>query len=439
MTLCVLDGTPAGHPVGAAVRGALAAYAEHLGWPVRAFDLAGLDVADCVGDFNCWFRTPGICSINDPNRDIARAIVLSDLLVLVTPVTFGGYSSDLKKALDHVVQVISPLFEMVDGEMHHQRRYDRHPSLVGIGVADAPDGGAERVFRTIVARNALNLHNAHHASGVIRAGLGRAEIAAAVEHLLDAHDGLPHVARLELGPRAGEWAGGLPPPKTALLLAGSPRGEVSTSASLARYARARLEDAGVRCDTVQVRAALRSADACARVLDAAGAADLVLLSCPLYVDCLPAPVIRLLERIAARRRGGPGAPRQGPAQRLAALVQCGYAEPRHNDTALAVCRQFAREAGYAWAGGLGLGGGHGLVSSRPVESLGRLGARLRQALDLAAAALAAGGPIPHEAIVLLERPFMPPALYAFVANRVWHREARRRGVKGRLLDRPYAG
>ena len=113
MKLVLLDAAPSSHPVAAATRAALAAQAASRGWTSHSFFLPDIDITDCAGDFKCWTQTPGVCAINDANRVIARAIATSDVLVLLTPVTFGGYASGLKKALDHLIQDISPFFEVV--------------------------------------------------------------------------------------------------------------------------------------------------------------------------------------------------------------------------------------------------------------------------------------------------------------------------------------
>jgi multimeric flavodoxin WrbA len=70
------------------------------GWDVEAIMLKTLDISPCNGCFKCWIKTPGICITNDVAREVSRKFVQSDLVVLLTPVTFGGYSSELKKALD---------------------------------------------------------------------------------------------------------------------------------------------------------------------------------------------------------------------------------------------------------------------------------------------------------------------------------------------------
>ena len=89
-------------------------------WEVKPLLLHKVDINPCAGCFGCWVRTPGICIINDEGRDIAGTIIQSDLVIYLTPVTFGGYSSHLKKVLDRSIALILPFFKKIDGEVHHQ-------------------------------------------------------------------------------------------------------------------------------------------------------------------------------------------------------------------------------------------------------------------------------------------------------------------------------
>ena len=129
-------------------------------WRVTDLVLREIDIAPCLGCFGCWIKTPGVCVIDDSGRDVARQMVHSDLLVFLTPLTFGGYSCELKKALDRSIPNLLPFFRLVKREVHHAKRYERYPRMVGIGVcSDGPtDPDEEELFEMLVHRNAINLH-----------------------------------------------------------------------------------------------------------------------------------------------------------------------------------------------------------------------------------------------------------------------------------------
>jgi hypothetical protein len=223
-------------------------------------------------------------------------------------------------------------------------------------------------------------------------------------------------------------------PHTALLLVGSPKPGASSSASLGTYLLEELEKRGMRTDTVNLTKALRSDEATEALHAAVAAADLVVLSFPLYIDSLPAPVIRALELIAARRAGLPA--QVGDKSAFVAICQCGFPEAEHNEVALEICRNFAPAAGFEWAGGLGMGAG-GMASGRPLREIrGMLRSAVR-ALDLTAAELAAGRSVPDEAVRLMAKPAIPGFAYRLVANRQWRGELKKQGATAPLDARPF--
>jgi hypothetical protein len=138
------------------------------GWTVDRLQLRDLIIVYCQGCFDCWVKTPGVCKAKDKAPQVTRALCQSDLLVLLSQVTFGGYSSELKKALDRSIGIVSPFFTRIRGEVHHKPRYTRYPSLLAIGVIGEPDAEEERIFRTLVARNALNFHSPTHHAAIVR-------------------------------------------------------------------------------------------------------------------------------------------------------------------------------------------------------------------------------------------------------------------------------
>ena len=169
MKALLLDGSFENDSTGERVLAALTSELRTQGWGVEHVLLREKKIGPCAGDFYCWIRTPGTCMLDDDNRAIAAAVATSDLLVYLTPVTFGGYSSALKRMVDHLIQNISPFFAKVEGETHHQKRYEANPDLLAVGWLEAPDAGAEQVFRHLVQRNALNWRAERAASQVVLA------------------------------------------------------------------------------------------------------------------------------------------------------------------------------------------------------------------------------------------------------------------------------
>lgn len=155
---------------------AVMAKMKALDWEVKAFALAGMDIKACRGCFSCWVKTPGRCIIEDDQEAILRATAASDRVVWLTPITFGGYSPELKKALDRIIPIILPFFTRVRGETHHPLRYPLRRRLLAIGTQKREDADEAGIFRRLVGRNALNLVDAEAATMVFSGEVSLAEM-----------------------------------------------------------------------------------------------------------------------------------------------------------------------------------------------------------------------------------------------------------------------
>ncbi len=163
-----------------------AAELARRGCDVHAMTLRDIDIEGCMGCYRCWIKTPGECVRDDAGREAARRLVQSDVTVFLTPVTFGGYSSQLKKALDRMIPDISPYFMRIEGETHHRPRYDRYPKLFGLGVLAEPDDEAEEIFAHLVGRNVLNMHAPLWAACCVGAEQSKDDMAEMIREALDA-------------------------------------------------------------------------------------------------------------------------------------------------------------------------------------------------------------------------------------------------------------
>ena len=185
----VLNGALPGDETLAPIESVLLELLRETGAGVRDFQLRDIPLAHCQGCFECWLETPGLCKTDgDAGREITGAMIGSDVLVLLTPVTFGGYSSEIKKAMDRSICMVSPFFRRVDGEVHHKLRYRRYPALAAVGVLHEPDEEQESIFGTLVERNALNFASPATAVCVLPAGapptVVRERLAASLEPVL---------------------------------------------------------------------------------------------------------------------------------------------------------------------------------------------------------------------------------------------------------------
>jgi hypothetical protein len=233
--------------------------------------------------------------------------------------------------------------------------------------------------------------------------------------------------------------------RRALLIVGSPKTKSSsTSSILGGYLLDRLKEWGWETEALTLRASLNRPEGEGDLLAAVNGAGLILLVFPLYADALPYLVTKALALIAAHRRADP----KPFAQRLVGIVNSGFPETRQSAVALAICREFAAQTGFKWAGSLALGGG-GVIGSQPLTAAKRSGPPVKHviaALEMTAAALAEGLPVPAEAVRMISKnpiPLMPFALWRWMYVRFggkgFEKVAAKNGVsRDQMLAQPYA-
>lgn len=436
MDIVLLDGCAANHPVSQQLRQLAAA----RGLTVSHFALGAMNLAPCTGDFACWTRTPGVCRTRDQAQEILRAVRAAGLVVFLSPVVFGGYSADLKKAVDRLLGLIHPFFNERDGLTRHRPRYETYPPMLFLGISDRADAEMQATFREYAGGNAINLLAARYVCRIVapQAERWREELADALDSALaaDAGDAFPKPAADAIAQvcRADPGQPTLAPTTAAILIGSArPKGS-STSESLARGLAEALEKAGTRCTLVHAQAFIKPGIAADRALATMLAADLLVVSAPLYVDGLPYLAMRALERLGRQL----GASVCGP-RRLVGILNCGYPEAVHNRSALRQLRHFAGQHGLAWAGGLALGGGE-MIHGQPLDDHALLLRRPIRALRLAGGALGAGQPVPEPAIALMARPLVPAALFRRLAAIRWIKEARDNHLPRKALDlQPHPG
>jgi len=182
----ILNGAAEGNGSTASAHSVLSNELIAAGWKVETFILRDLKIHHCLGCFDCWVRTPGLCTIDDDARPISQAMIQSDLVVLLSPVSFGCYSAELKRALDRIICLIMPFFTRINGETHHRPRYGQYPRWLGLGVSARADEESARIFKTLVGRNAVNFHAPAWAAAAIQDGRPENEIRSEVRGLLSA-------------------------------------------------------------------------------------------------------------------------------------------------------------------------------------------------------------------------------------------------------------
>jgi multimeric flavodoxin WrbA len=123
---------------------------------VTSFILAKEEIHFCVGCWDCWWKTPGLCRYNDSMNKILPEIIHSDLVIFASPMIMGFYSSLIKKTQDRIIPLVHPYIEYVNKESHHLKRYPIYPQI-GV-ILDTKSATEEEVdlVNQIFNRLALN-------------------------------------------------------------------------------------------------------------------------------------------------------------------------------------------------------------------------------------------------------------------------------------------
>lgn len=132
---------------------------KESGEEVKSYVLANKNIKHCVGCFDCWLKTPGVCRFNDDVEKILREIIQSDLLLFASPLVMGMYSAVLKRFQDRMIPILHPNIEIINDECHHRKRYPKYPKM-GF-IFEENDASSEEIenVKFLHQRIVLNMHS----------------------------------------------------------------------------------------------------------------------------------------------------------------------------------------------------------------------------------------------------------------------------------------
>lgn len=123
----------------------------------RIFYPHQMKIGYCTGCLTCWFKTPGVCAVDDDMKEINKEMQDADLIILASPVYVGGFSAQLKTVLDRTLCTIDPLIS-IDGQGHcrHEMRVQKHRMAVLIstcGFSEVDNFDATRAHFAYICSN----------------------------------------------------------------------------------------------------------------------------------------------------------------------------------------------------------------------------------------------------------------------------------------------
>ena len=78
-----------------------------------------LKIKPCRGCFNCWLKTPGVCSQKDDMQWLIPKMRDADVLVYATPLYSYGMNGQMKNLIDRMIVLAEPFMEVAEGRSRH--------------------------------------------------------------------------------------------------------------------------------------------------------------------------------------------------------------------------------------------------------------------------------------------------------------------------------
>ena len=136
---------------------------RHLNVPEIAFhsiewiDLSKLKIANCVGCFGCWIKTPGKCVVRDDAVKVYPRIAASNKIMYISRVKYGSHDTLMKAMLERAIPIQQAFIRLLDGETHHVQRNVVPKQAVIIGYGDISEEEKD-IFQQLIARNSKNMN-----------------------------------------------------------------------------------------------------------------------------------------------------------------------------------------------------------------------------------------------------------------------------------------
>lgn len=296
--------------------------ANYEGWKVISDNGS---IKPCAGCFGCWLKTPGQCVIKDGYDQMGRLIHEASEVLVISKYTYGGFSSFVKNVFDRSIGYLLPYFRMYKGEMHHKPRYREHKKISfifrGVGLTDEDKAKARKYVEAVVT----NLN-----TKVADIRFEECEATANVQAEVN-----------EAQAKETVTSG-----KTVLLNC-SLRGENANSKKLLDVVEGRLEGDVTGIDLVSYR---NKTD---ELVDIMMSAEKLVFGMPLYVDGLPAQVVRLMELLEKRGISD---------KKVYVVANMGFFESKQLENLMSMVKDWCKACGIDYCGGTAVGAG-GMMGS----------------------------------------------------------------------------
>ena len=357
---------------------------EYAGWDVVSDQGS---IRPCVGCFGCWTKQPGQCVIEDGYQHMARQIHAAEEITVLTRYTYGGFSPFVKNVFDRSIGVVLPFFEVVDGEMDHQRRYpEKKPVSFHFRGAKFTEADQRKAWRYVsaVCRNLR---------GTVKAVT-----------FTECPEQTPREALIPQEPEG----------RPILLNCSLRGGQANTNTFLDALASFLKEEP----ERIDLAAYLKKPE---ELTEKLARAARVVLGTPLYVDGLPSSALRVMQALSRRSYDN--------GKRIYVAANMGLYESHQLRNLLGMVETWCEESGYVYSGGAAIGAGpmFGAVSPEHLPGKNALAA-----LKNLAAAIDRGETTQN---FYANAYCFPRRTYILAANASWPKIAKKHGLSRKDLLR----
>lgn len=124
---------------------------------IRYIDISKMQIANCVGCFGCWTKTPGKCVIRDDATKVYPYIAKSNAIMYISHVKYGGYDTVMKTMLERAIPVQQAFIRVFHGETHHVQRavVPKTATIIAYGTMSSEE---KEIFTQLVERNSRNMN-----------------------------------------------------------------------------------------------------------------------------------------------------------------------------------------------------------------------------------------------------------------------------------------
>ncbi len=96
---------------------------------VDRYILNDLNISYCIGCWDCWLKTPGICRLRDEHAMVLEAVVKADDVIFISEESVGFINATLKKTMDRLIPTVLPYIRIYHKESHHYPRYSSSANI----------------------------------------------------------------------------------------------------------------------------------------------------------------------------------------------------------------------------------------------------------------------------------------------------------------------